>query len=191
MGDFGIGSGTVTLSDRVAEAQHYGVLYQSTSYGMGEKRQKDVRRLLSKHKGLSLLDIGAGRGEGLQIARECGYLDVHGVEPVKSLLAEDISFGYAHDLGFPDDSYDTVTCFDVLEHLLSEDIGPAIEEMCRIGRKVIISAATYSSMVNGRELHISRRSEQEWEDTIKAHAKGRTVTRDGYAGIKSPAFIVQ
>jgi hypothetical protein len=119
--------------------------------------------------GASLLDVGTGRGETMGIARKCGFSLVRGTETVPDLLGPDVSYGLLPDLFVLNDAYEVVTCFEVLEHLLPEDVVPALRELARVARRtLIVSTATYSHRVSGVELHPSHRSEEEWLETIRA-----------------------
>lgn len=149
---------------------------------MGYERQAAVRRLLTGGSG-SLLDVGTGRGEALAIATECGFAPVVGTDVVVELLQADrVLYAEAHSLPFAPESFDVVTCFDVLEHLLHEDQVPALREMCRVAsRAVIVTAADYSSLYDGVELHVGRRHYDDWHRLIVENCAGH-VSRVGWCG---------
>lgn len=163
--------------------------YATPKYGMGDRRQHDVRRILSGLGGGSLLDVSTGRGETLRFARELGFSEAKGTEVVPELLNDHVVFSYAHELPFEDGSFDHVTCFDVLEHLVEDDIRPALLEMYRVARKtVIVSASERPSVFNGVDLHISRRPKADWLKLIR-ECWGQEAAECGVAG-GSPAFRV-
>lgn len=181
-----------TSQKRQAEAEIYRAEYRNSGYRMGEQRKIDVERLIRKAPKGELLDIGAGRGETLAIAERLGFSRTIGTEVVPELLSDQVLFGYAHSLPFADKSFDVVTCFDVMEHLLEDDLIQAVKEMVRIARKQVIlscSEIPSSQWGGGRDLHISARPAAQWEALIKQSAPGWIVTRDGEAG-GSPAFVV-
>jgi hypothetical protein len=112
------------------------------------------------------------------IARKCGFSRVHGTETVPDLLGHDVTYGLLPNLPFIEDAYEVVTCFEVLEHLLPEDVVPALRELARVAsRTLIVSTATYSSRVSGVELHPSHRSEAEWLETIREALGDVPVTK--------------
>lgn len=92
-----------------------------------------------------ILDVGFGLGYGLNLlsikAREVNGVDVDikvldyctntivGKNPRLNILK--IFDGY--DLPFPDDTFDVVTCVDVIEHV--EDYNRLIKEMLRVSKK--------------------------------------------------------
>jgi len=87
------------------------------------QRVKLIRNVLKKES--SLVDIGCGEGLFLQEAKN--YVSAaYGVEPTKSYAAYakekmnlDVLQGTLESLEYPDNSFDTVTMFHVLEHLSS------------------------------------------------------------------------
>lgn len=88
-----------------------------------KQRVKLIRNVLKKES--SLVDIGCGEGLFLQEAKN--YVNVvYGIEPTKSYAAYakekmnlEILQGTLESLEYPDDSFDIVTMFHVLEHLAS------------------------------------------------------------------------
>lgn len=177
---------------RHGEAAVYRKEYANPEYKMGAQRLEDVERLLRLVPRGSLLDVGTGRGEALQIAGRLGFSLPTGTETVPELLTDMVSMAYAHDLLVPDGSFDVVTCFDVLEHLIEEDLIPAVKEFARVARSHIILSASEipsSQWGGGRDLHISKRPAAEWEKLFREAAPGWTITRQGTAG-GSPAWIL-
>lgn len=173
---------------RLDEVAQYAKEYQSPDYKMGKQRLEDVQRLMRMAPAGSLLDVGTGRGETLQIAKTLGFSPVAGTEAVPYLAQGDVVHALAHNLPFPDNSYDVVTCFDVMEHLIEDDLIPAVREMARVAiGTIIISASEIPSAWRGRELHISRRPAKEWHDLIQRAAPDWTIERKGTAG-GSPVF---
>jgi uncharacterized Rossmann fold enzyme len=161
-------TGQLRVPTRESEAAKYSEMYQHDGYAMGETRRTAIEAFLPEIDGASLLDVGTGRGETLDIARKCGFTTAHGTETVPALLGLDITYGLLPYLPHSNDAYEVVTCFEVLEHLLPEDVVPALRELARVARRtLIVSTATYSHRVSGVELHPSHRSEDEWLETIR------------------------
>ena len=82
-----------------------------------------LKRAVAAPHGLKLLDIGCSTGLFLDEARTAGF-DVHGTElsPQSGEFARDhfglpVHVGDWRDAGYPDNSFDVVTLFDVIEHL--------------------------------------------------------------------------
>lgn len=174
---------------RKGEIEAYVQAYASPMYRMGTRRRASVQAILGGLPRGSLLDVGTGRGETLAFAKAAGHGPVMGTEVVPALLAEDVVYAEAHALPFPDGSWDHVTCFDVLEHLVEDDIEPALREMLRVARRsVTVSASERSDIREGRELHISKRPVKQWLEVI-TECWGPTARLIGNAGA-SPCFQV-
>lgn len=80
---------------------------------------------LNPGDGRRLLDIGAGRGAFLDVARKAGW-EVTAVELsasnsayIREAYAVPVFTGVMEDAGFPADQFDAVTMWDVIEHLKS------------------------------------------------------------------------
>lgn len=160
------------MTTREAEIECYVREYKSSRYGMGARRRGDVHRILHGLPFGSLLDVSTGRGEALIIALGASLFPVMGTEVVPDLCRDTepkVVFAHAHELPFEDKSFDHVTCFDVLEHLIEDDIRPCLAHMLRIARKTCtVSASSKPSVFGGRDLHISKRPEPEWDALIKS-----------------------
>jgi SAM-dependent methyltransferase len=166
-----ISTGQSGSPTRESEAAKYAEMYKNEDYRMPKHRADWIKEILSCRPRTSLLDVGTGRGETLEIAKELGYTSVAGTETVDYLTSpeKNIVLGLLPKLSIESNSFDTVTCFEVVEHLLPGDVNAALRELERIAdKRVIISAATKSDMRAGVELHPSYRSEAEWMETFKA-----------------------
>ena len=121
----------------------------------------------------NFLDVGCGRGEVLGYARSKGFDPVCGVEVVEDLLSETVIYGESHSLPFEDKTFDVVTCFDMIEHVLPQDTLRSLSELDRVSRRsVILSAANYPSWCNGKDLHINKRPYSEWDELIRSTIEG-------------------
>lgn len=187
-------------AQRAREYAKYAHAYSRPDYGMGLARAGFAQSLLAEAWADlapgSLLDVGAGRGEMLTYSSALGF-DVTGTEVVDGLCRWVIRFGEAHALPFPDDCFDVVVCLDVLEHLLPGDTPAALHELFRVARRrVIVSAASYSSVIAGPggeplELHINRRSADAWDALITDLAPpGAHVSKRERAGCASPHWVI-
>lgn len=156
-------------TDRDREKDKYEVAYQRETYRMGDNRMKAARRCLGTLPRGSFLDVGCGRGELLDIAEEMGFGPVKGAEVVSYLVDGDrVVQANAWELPWADNSFDHVSMLDVLEHLLPGDDRLACEELARVSRETVtVSAADYSHVVDGVELHVNRRSYDEWDRLLR------------------------
>jgi ubiquinone/menaquinone biosynthesis C-methylase UbiE len=175
--------------NRNDEISLYVDAYKNDGYRMGLRRQKDVIHILSTLPKTSLLDVGTGRGETLDIAEIKGFKMVMGTEVVEYLLNKRVVYAQSVSLPFDDNSFDTVTCFDVMEHLVEDDLMPTIKEFVRVAiSSVIVSCSEHPSVYDGVDLHISARPKDQWMALIKK-ASGCHVECIGTAG-KSAAFRI-
>lgn len=114
----------------------------------------------------SYLDVSCGRREMLEQARLLGFDLVRGTEIVPELIdGKTVVYGEVHGLPFADCSFDVVTMFDVIEHLIPGDDRAACIEMARIARKHVILTANNKPSFNkaGDDLHINKRPYEEWD----------------------------
>lgn len=169
------------MSAREAEVQKYVAAYRHGEYRMGKTRMSDVHRVIGGLFPGTLLDVGTGRGETLTIAKKYGH-QVHGTEVVPYLLKPPvIEYAQAHALPFADGQFDHVTCFDVLEHLVEEDLVAALLEFKRVARQTVtVSACDRSHVYHGVELHVSARPMEAWHSLIVGTWGGGV--RNGNAG---------
>lgn len=102
-----------------------------------KRRSQTIRlasRMLAKdYSEMSLLDVGCSSGAVVWIAQRMG-LHAEGVEPAEKPVAKarekglNVHLGLLHEVAFPDDSFDVLTLFEVIEHL---DNPAALLDECR------------------------------------------------------------
>jgi len=163
------------VNDRQKELDKYREVYaRHEAYRMSAGRLEAAKRLVFEHTG-SLLDVSCGRGELLKAARDSDLFDVvKGTETVPALCNEHVVCAEITKLPFDQKSFDVVTCFDVIEHVLEADIVPGLLELERVcSGTIIISAADYSDMWDGVEMHPSARPYPEWDRLFRATFTGR------------------
>lgn len=92
-------------------------------FSLGKKWLDKISSLLKKPPSeIRLLDVGCSSGAFLQIAKNLGFA-AEGVEPAPraAQTAKDtgliVHCGYLQDIGFPPESFDAITLFEVIEHL--------------------------------------------------------------------------
>lgn len=180
------------MSERQAEIARYAECYKSVGYRMGDKRRRRAEQILASLPRGDLLDVGAGRGELGAVATKLGFSYV-GLEPVPYLATEDIVTGIATEIPFSDSLFDVVCCLDVLEHLVEEDIVPALQEMDRVSRGVLFLTASEQPSLygspDGRDLHISKRPLAEWERMFEEEFPFYRIERLGMVGV-SPGWLI-
>lgn len=105
-----------------------GTLPQGGSEARHNKRISQIlnqAKALQKHgqDKISFLDVGCSSGSVLKVAGACGF-DIHGVEPAAKAAATaqtvpgaKIFNGFLHEAAYPDNHFDIITLFEVIEHL--------------------------------------------------------------------------
>ena len=152
-----------TIALRQQEVARYERAYQNPAYRLGDRRRQHIVAHLKRIPKGSLLDVSTGRGEVLHLARDMGFTPVMGTEAVSYLCAEDrgVVHALAHDLPFLDRSFDTVTMFDVMEHLLPEDTEAVCRELARVAReRILLTVHNGPHHYRGSDLHINRRADE-------------------------------
>jgi ubiquinone/menaquinone biosynthesis C-methylase UbiE len=180
---------------RLAEVDRYAAAYRNPAYRMGDRRQQHVRFHLQRIPRGSLLDVSTGRGETMLMAQEIGHFPVRGTEAVPYLCDAErgVYHALAHLLPFEDDAFDTVTMFDVMEHLIPEDTVLVCEELQRVARqRVLLTVCNQpSSFGSDGDLHINRRASYEaWHQELQAAFAPWRVIRHGAQGSISEMFEV-
>lgn len=182
---------------RRTEHAKYNRAYQAPNYRMGAARMQDALRDLEALpcRG-SYLDVGCGRGEMLEQAERLGFTLVRGTEVVAELLDHHrVVYGEGHALPFADGSFDVVTLFDVIEHLVPGDDERVCREMARVARRHVLLTANNrpSHLPDGTDLHINKRPYDEWDRLFREWFAGASVTRipdAGRAYVVSPGWRV-
>lgn len=114
---------------------------------------KELKRVVGAlPPGSRVLDVGSGTGHLLNWLVEQGFTAV-GVEPSMEMRATcgrlfphiEVREGFAHELPFPDGSFDALVCVEVLRYLHPEDVVDAYREFWRVLRK---GGVAFITMVN-------------------------------------------
>lgn len=168
------------MTTREQEQAKYATAYRNPIYAMGPQRKLDAQHDLAAlpSRG-SLLDIGCGRGEMLRYAASIGFKPVQGVEVVPELIdGSMVVKGEAHALPFPDKSFDVVTLWDVIEHLMPGDDEAVCREMARVARRYVLLTANNkpSTLKDGTDLHINKRPYPSWDALFKQWFSPAQVT---------------
>ncbi len=162
-------------AERKIERDKYIHVYKALpKYAMGAKRMQDAIADLKWAYELgcrSYLDIGCGRGEMLEHAKETGFTSIRGAEIVPQLYErEDVMPMAVHDLHALDDmQFDCVSCFDVIEHLLPGDDALLLDEMSRIAASCVVVTANNKPSIDPttrNDLHINKKPYLEWDEFI-------------------------
>ncbi len=130
--------------------------YESERFWEGEalqdegniKRIKETASLIPPDT-TSLVDIGCGNGVFVNyLQKEIPNLNLFAIDRSKSALKyvkTENKEGDIADIPLPDNSFDCVTCLEVIEHLPVGVFQKALSELVRISNKYVIISATRSA----------------------------------------------
>lgn len=177
--------GQVTLDRRrEAERQKY-LCLAPRGYG-GTNHGRHAYTLVLSWRPWFVVDFGCGRNDFIRELRRRG-VDGFGIDWANDLA--DI-VAPMHSVPLAGRIADVVTSFDALEHLLPDDVDPALAEMKRVGAsggRFIFSICTRPSWitVDGQGLHPTVRSIAWWIERISrvglVDSVGRYVTGTWHA----------
>lgn len=117
--------------------------YDQNESIFGRAQQERILRILrqirDRTRGERFLDVGCGTGNVLKLARQV-FSEAWGIDQAERLLAdlrettglEQLVAGQAHRLPFEDESFDALSMYALLHHML--DPVPALEEAFRVLR---------------------------------------------------------
>ena len=113
----------------------------------------------------------------LDLAESVGFEFVQGVEVVDYLIdGNRVVEGSAYEIPFEDKSFQVVSLFDVIEHLLPDDAEPTCKELERVAiETVFITANNRPSHHNGIDLHINRLNYETWDKFFKRVFSGKVT----------------
>jgi ubiquinone/menaquinone biosynthesis C-methylase UbiE len=123
----------------------------------------DAVRLVAEMAPNAVVDVGCGNNAFCKMLWKlcgCNCTGVDLVHPDADIIAP------AHDLPFEDKSFDVVTAFDVLEHLIPDEIDEVLDELARVGRDFVFKIAHFPHEMWGHELHLTVQPEEWWLEKI-------------------------
>ena len=138
--------------------------------------RQTANRIAEIFKSTTLLDVGCARGYLVKALLEKG-VDASGIDaseyatsnPVDGTYGR-VRWGFIQDILWPDGVVDTVTAFDILEHIPEEDADRACAELIRVAsRLVIINLITLESPDYADPTHITVKPRQWWIDKLLKH----------------------
>ncbi len=183
---------------RENEWAYYRDLYKNHKYG-GPKNRRLIRhqvtdRVIQRY-GLGdarkkWLDVGAGAYKP-RLPPTC-------MEHIRTDPGnERVKDSYAiHQLveAYGRESFDVVCSFDVLEHLLPEELEEGIQalwDVCRVGGRIIVSMGTdVGGPWNGRATHLTQEPTSWWKSLLEMVC-GTTARHVDTAKGTSPFFVIE
>lgn len=152
-------------------------LYNKGYYIKARKHQRNALKLdkmmdiIMRVNPKKVLDIGCGVGYLVEKLREAG-VDAYGTDFSPALIEywkgdPHFQVADAKVQPFKDREFDLVVSTDVLEHISEDDIPLVLEEMKRVGKRVIAFVAGYKPL-NRRQLlfHVTNKEMGWWVDNL-------------------------
>jgi ubiquinone/menaquinone biosynthesis C-methylase UbiE len=150
---------------------------------------------------VNALDVGCGTGIGMRYALDKGF-DVYGIDLAdareawkKNKVLDRCKIASALDIPYPDNSFDLVVCFDVMEHIPEDDIPTALKEIRRVGsRGYIFSIAlnTEKCPVGKRVVtHITVMDVDWWKGKLQDAGYSKAVLQKDKSGFHLSAFLLK
>lgn len=165
---------------RIREKLRYDLAYASQTYSpnVGIKAWRSLLRQRDFSSIKRVLDVGCGFGQGVAMCRNKG-IEAYGVDIAEGLLpywqmaniTQFCTNSSADKIPYPDNHFDLITCFDVLEHIPEEGIDDVLKEMYRIGTSdylmSICLTLSFSKMFDGSEPHLLVKPLDWWMDKLE------------------------
>lgn len=153
---------------------------------LGSYFQRTARHIVDLFKPERTLDVGCAKGFLVKALDELG-VDAYGVDPSTYAvsnahpdIAEKIQQEIAQSIPYPDDTFDVVTCFDVLEHIPAREVPKTLKELLRVSKQwVVLRVVTREVEGDIDSSHETIRDKDWWTEKIEK-AGGIVESIDGY-----------
>jgi 2-polyprenyl-3-methyl-5-hydroxy-6-metoxy-1,4-benzoquinol methylase len=141
---------------------------------LGSYFQQTAKHIVDKFAPSSSLDVGCAKGFLVKALADLG-IDAYGIDPSEYALSEvdsdycdKVRIGIAQSLPFPDNNFDVVTCFDVLEHIPENEIPKVLSELFRVSKQwVILRVVTKELPDDVDASHATIHDKDWWVEKIK------------------------
>lgn len=113
-----------------------------------QERTRRVVAMLKPHLTGAALDVGCGNGE---VTSNLGHENIIGIDVYKPPNPRiDVKLYDGNHIPFDDKTFDTVICVTALHHM--EDPGTMLDEMQRVGKKLVIIEDRFDNILNRKSV---------------------------------------
>ena len=160
------------------EADTYGVRFMAMCSGIP---------LIAK-----ILDCGSGVGRIMQTWRENGFSNIQGIEISKIACSKSndlyLFHGSVQNMSmFPDNEFDLLSSFALLEHIDESILSDVLDEMSRVSKK---QAHFIAHKAGTDPSHINIKTPQEWIELLTKHTGKQALCIPNPLIEQSPLFLV-
>jgi len=176
--------------------------YQDYSWQrLGSQFQRTARHIVDLFKPERTLDVGCAKGFLVKALDELG-VDAYGIDPSVYAVSnahpdvgDKINLDSAQSIPYPDNTFDVVTCFDVMEHVPLKEVTKTLKELLRVSKEwVIIRVMTHEVEGDLDSSHETIRDREWWTERIeKAGGKvesNEPYFKDGVWWFNVPEFLM-
>ena len=168
---------------------------------LGSYFQRTARHIVDLFKPERTLDVGCAKGFLVKALDELG-VDAYGIDPSVYAVSnahpdvgDKINLDSAQSIPYPDNTFDVVTCFDVMEHVPLKEVTKTLKELLRVSKEwVIIRVMTHEVEGDLDSSHETIRDREWWTERIeKAGGKvesNEPYFKDGVWWFNVPEFLM-
>ena len=168
---------------------------------LGSQFQRTARHIVDLFKPERTLDVGCAKGFLVKALDELG-VDAYGIDPSVYAVSnahpdvgDKINLDSAQSIPYPDNTFDVVTCFDVMEHVPLKEVTKTLKELLRVSKEwVIIRVMTHEVEGDLDSSHETIRDREWWTERIeKAGGKvesNEPYFKDGVWWFNVPEFLM-
>ena len=141
---------------------------------LGSYFQRTARHIVDLFKPERTLDVGCAKGFLVKALDELG-VDAYGVDPSTYAvsnahpdIADKIQQEIAQSIPYPENAFDVVTCFDVLEHIPAREVPKTLKELLRVSKQwVVLRVVTREVKGDLDASHETIRDKDWWTEKIE------------------------
>jgi len=153
---------------------------------LGSQFQRTAQHIVDLFKPERTLDVGCAKGFLVKALDELG-VDAYGIDPSVYAVSnahpdvgDKINLDTAQSIPYPDNTFDVVTCLDVMEYVPIKEVTKTLKELLRVSKEwVIIRVVTHEVEGDLDSSYETIRDREWWTERIEK-AGGKVEANDAY-----------